>query len=60
MDKVPDQEKTPVLTAERGLREMTWNETRQMGKEKYPVVPQPTGGRDDTKEAKCIRTGASF
>lgn len=38
MDKVLDQEKTPVFDGGEGLPGMTWNETCQMWKEKYPVV----------------------
>ena len=51
MDKVLDQEKTPVFDGGEGLAGMTWNETCQMWKEKYPVVLPKHLVDDDTKEA---------
>ena len=51
MDQVLDQEKTPVFDGGEGLPGMTWNETCQMWKEKYPVVLPKHLVDDDTKEA---------
>lgn len=51
LDRVLDQEKTPVFDGGHGLRDMTWVETCQMWKKNYPVVQPRHLVSDDTKEA---------
>ncbi len=51
LERVLDQEETPIFDGGQGLRDMTWVETCQMWKETYPVVQPKHLVSDDTKEA---------
>lgn len=51
MAKVLREEKTPVFDGGAGLPDMTWIETCQLWKKKYPVVLPKHLADDDTKEA---------
>lgn len=51
LDRVLDQEQTPAFDGGHGLENMTWVETCQMWKKKYPVVQPRHLVSDDTKEA---------
>lgn len=51
LERVLDQEKTPVFDGGQGLGDMTWVETCQMWKKAYPVVQPKHMASDDTKNA---------
>ena len=51
LERVLNQEETPIFDGGQGLRDMTWVETCQMWKETYPVVQPKHLVSDDTKEA---------
>ncbi len=51
LDEVLDEEETPIFKGGSGLGSMTWLETCQMWKERYPVILPKHLVDDDTKEA---------
>ena len=51
MDRVLDQEKTPVFHGGKGLPGMSWQETCQMYKKNYPVIQHKHFANTDEEEA---------